>query len=130
MKSKANLFLFGSVVLILFAVVLVTILNKSSPAGSSTDVRARAGTQNTLKFTGVVSSVIEAKGTIGVTRVQLADSNRSGEPKNLGDWTVTAPAAFNFASLTPGMAVTIGIDPNTFNIASHAVTAITLTPGN
>ena len=130
MKSKANLFLFGSVILIILAVALVAILNKSTPAASSTDVRTRAGTQYTLKLTGVVNAVNEAKGTIEVTGVQFADSNRAGEPQNLGDWTVTAPAAFNFASVPPGTTVTIGVNATTFNVASHIMTAITLTPGN
>lgn len=130
MKSKANLFLFGSVVLILLAIALVAILAKTAPTGSSTDVRARAGTQNTLKLVGVVDSVNETKGTMLVTGVQFADANRAGAPQNLGDWTVTAPAAFNFASISPGSTVTIGIDANTFNIASRAVTAVTLTAGN
>lgn len=127
MKSKANLFILVSVVLILLAVALVAILNKTAPKGSSTDVRARAGTTNTLKLVGVVDSVNETQGTILVTSAQFADDNRTGAPQNLGDWTVTAPAAFNFASISPGSAVTIGIDANTFNIASHAVTAVTLT---
>jgi hypothetical protein len=130
MKNKTNLFLFGSVILILLAVALVAILDKTAPTGSSTDVRARAGTQTVLKLVGVVNTVNETNGTVQVTGVQFADANRAGEPQNLGDWIVTAPAAFNFASVSPGTAVTIGIDANTFNIASHAVTAITLTPGN
>lgn len=130
MKNKTNLFLFGSVILILLAVALVAILNKSAPTGSSTDVRARAGTQNTLKLVAVVNSADEAKGTILVTGVQFADANRAGEPKDLGDWTVMAPEGFNFASVSPGMTVTIGVDPSTFNITSHALTAVTLTAGN
>jgi len=109
---------------------LVAILNKTAPSGSSTDVRARAGTQYTLKLIGVVNSVNETKGTVEVTGVQFADTNRAGAPQNLGDWTVTAPTGFNFASVTPGTAITMGIDVNTFNIATHTVTAITLTAGN
>jgi hypothetical protein len=130
MKSKANLFLFSSVVLILLAVALVAILGKTAPKSSSTDVRARAGTQNTLKLVGIVTSVDETKGTILVTGAQFADSNRTGAPQDLGDWTVTAPAAFNFASVSPGSSVTIGIEASTFNVSSHAVTAVTLTAGN
>jgi len=130
MKSKANLFLFGSVIIILLAVALVAILNKSTPSGSSTDVRARAGTPNTLKLVGIVNAVNEAKGTVQVTSIQFADTNRAGAPKNLGNWSVTAPAAFNFASVAPGIAVTIGVAASTFNVANHAVTAITLTAGN
>jgi len=130
MKNKTNLFIFVSVVLILLAVALVAILNKTAPSGSSTDVRARAGTPHTIQLIGTVNSVNETKGTILVTGVQFADANRAGPPQDLGDWTVTAPVAFNFASISPGSTVTIGIDANTFNIASRAVTAVTLTAGN
>ncbi|MCX6793884.1 MAG: hypothetical protein NTY06_02150 [Candidatus Gottesmanbacteria bacterium] len=130
MKNKSNLFLFVSVILILLAVALVAILDKTVPTGSSIDVRARAGTQNALKLVGVVASVNEAKGTVELTGVQFADTNRAGAPQNLGDWTVTAPTGFNFASVTPGTAITMGIDVNTFNIKNHTVIAITLTTEN
>ena len=127
MKNKTNLFLFGSVALILLAVVLVTVIEKTSPISSSTDVRARAGTQYALKFTATVNTINETKGTINVTGVQLADSNRIGDPQSLGDWTVTVPPSFNFASVSQGMTVTIGVDASTFNMTSHAVTAVSIT---
>ncbi|MCX6792049.1 MAG: hypothetical protein NT149_03360 [Candidatus Gottesmanbacteria bacterium] len=130
MKNKTYLFIFGSIILILLGVALVAIIGKAVPAGSSSDIRARAGTQNALEFVGVVASVDEGKGTISVTGVQLADTSRSGDAQNLGDWTVTAPPAFNFASISQGMTVTIGVEASTFDIASHAVMATTLTPGN
>lgn len=129
MKGKTNLLLFGSVIVILLAVALVAILNKTAPASSSTDVRARAGTQYALKLVGIVNTVNEAKGTLTVSNVQFADSNRSGDPQNFGDWAVTAPGGFNFASVSPGSIVTIGVDAATFNVARHALTALTLTPG-
>lgn len=130
MKNKTYLFIFGSIILILLGVALVAIIGKAVPAGSSSDIRARAGTQNALKLVGVVASMDEAKGTVRVAGVQFAADNRSGNAQNLGDWTVTAPPAFNFASVSPGMTVTIGVEAATFNVASHAVTALTLTPGN
>ena len=127
MKSKTNVFLFGSVILIILAIALVAILDRTAKTSSTTDARARAATQYTLKFIGVVSTVNEAKGTIDVSNVQFADINRVGVPQNLGNWTVTAPATFNFASVSPGKNVTIGVNANTFNIASHAVTAVSIT---
>jgi hypothetical protein len=130
MKNKTNLFLFGSLILIIMAVALVAILDKTAPAGSSNEVRTQAGTQNTLKLTGVVNTVNGTKGTIQVMNVQFADTNRAGAPQNLGNWTVTAPAAFNFASVSPGTTVTIGVAASTFNVASRALTAVTLTTGN
>jgi hypothetical protein len=130
MKNKTYVFIFGSIVLILLGMALVAIIGKSTPAGPSSDIRARAGTQTALKFVGVVASVDEVKGTIQVTGVKLADSSRSGVAQNYGDWTVTAPPEFNFASVSPGTSVIIGIDASTFIITSHAVSALTLTPGN
>lgn len=130
MKNKTYLFVFGSIILILLGIALVAIISKSAPAGSSSDIRARAGTQNALKFVGVVASIDEGQGTIQVADIQLADSSRSGDAQNYGNWTVTTPPTFNFASISQGSRVTIGVDPSTFNVANHAVTALTLTPGN
>lgn len=129
MKNKTNVLLFGSIILIILAIVLVAILDRTAPTSNSTDVRARAGTQYTLKLIGVVSTVDESKGTILATDVQFSDTNRAGAPQNLGDWTVTAPPGFNFGSISSGSPVTIGVNASTFNVASHAVSAITLTPG-
>lgn len=130
MKDKSNLFIFGSIILIFLGIVLVAIVQKNAPGGTSTDVRARAVTQNTLKITGIVYAVDEVKGIIQVTNVQFDDTSRAGAPQNLGDWTITPPMGFNFASVSPGVAATIGVNASTFNIASHEVTAITLTVGN
>ncbi len=129
MKDKSNLFIFGSVIVILLGIALVAIVNKNAPAGTSTDVRARAVTQNTLKMTGTVNTVDEAGGIIQVMNVQFDDTSRAGAPQNLGDWTVMPPIGFNYASVSPGTTVTIGVNASTFNIASHEVTAVSLTAG-
>lgn len=130
MKSKANLFLFGSVLLIFMGMAIVAILNRNTGSASSTDVRARAANTYTLKLKGTVTEVNEAKGTIAASNVYFDDTNRSGEQQNLGNWTVTAPPTFNFASVSPGVTITIGVAASTFNVASHALTALTLTAGN
>lgn len=130
MKNKTYLVFAGISILIILTVALVAILGNAVPKGSSSDIRARAGSQNALKLAGVVASVDEAKGTVRVTGVQFAADSRSGAVQNLGDWTVTAPPTFNFASISPGMIVVIGVEASTFDISSHAVTAISLTPGN
>jgi hypothetical protein len=130
MKNKTYLVFIGCFILILLTIALIALLGNAVPMGSSSDIRARAGTQNALKFVGVVASVDDVKGTLQVAGVQLAETSRSGDAQNLGNWTVTAPPAFNFASVSPGMTVTIGVEASTFDIASHAVTATTLTPGN
>src|SRR5689334_4029870 len=124
--KNPNLFLFGSVILVLLAVALVAILDKTSPTSNSSDVRARAATQYTLKLLGTVDSVNEADGSIQVSGVQFSDVNRSGSAKDLGTWTVIAPAQFNFASVSPGSQVTIGVDAKTFQVTKHEVVALTL----
>ena len=92
-------------------------------------MRARAATQYTLKLTGIVNTVDATKSTVSLTGVQFAAGSRQGTVRDLGDWIITAPAQFNFASLSPGMSVTVGVEATTFNITDHAVSAITLTPG-
>lgn len=129
MKIKGNLLIFGSLLLIIFAVVIVSILNKNASPGAAADIRARAGNQNTLKYTATVASVSEAKGTINVTNLQLTDTSRSGEPQNLGDWTVFVPPNFNLSSAAPGTVIVMGLESSSMNVTSHEVTAITLTPG-
>lgn len=129
MKNKTAMLLLGSLAFILLGMALVAVLNRTAP-GSSTDVRARAGTQNTLKLVGLVNSVSEPQGTFEVADVQFADTSRSGDAKSFGTWIVTAPPAFNFATIFPGSYVTIGVDASTFNVMSRAVNALTVTPGN
>ncbi len=126
--KNSNMFLIGSVVLILMAIALVAILDKTSPTNNANDVRARAGTQAALSLLGVVSSVDASKGTLLVDSMQFTDTSRAGEAQNLGSMVVTAPAGFNMASVTPGMRVTIGVDAQTFNVARQTVTALTIVP--
>ena len=122
------MFLIGSVVLILLAIALVAILDKTSPSGSGNDVRARATTQASLSLQGTVSSIDQAKGTLLMDNLLLADANRAGVVQNLGSMVVTAPAGFDFTTVSPGMKVTIGIDSATFKVTSQTVTALTIVP--
>ena len=124
--KNPNLLLVGSVVFILLAVALVAILDKSSSSSNSAnDVRARAATHQALALVGTVSAVDEGKGTVTVDNVLFA-SNTSGQ--NLGSWIVTAPSGFNFATVSPGMKLTIGVDATTFQVTTHTMTALTLVP--
>lgn len=122
------MFLVGSVVLILLAVALVAILDKTPSTGSGNDVRARANAKQTLNLQGMVSTLDQTKGTLLVDNVQFADNSRAGVAQNLGSWTVTPPSDFNFASVTSGSLVLIGVDPTTFQVSTHTLTAITLVP--
>jgi hypothetical protein len=122
---RKNIWLVGSIILILGAIAVVSILNQNS-SSSSTDVRARAALNKTLELHGIVSSVNEAQGTMVVSDAFFADVSRAGDMKNLGTWTVTAPPAVNLASFTPGMSVLIGIDSKTFLATKHTVTAVSI----
>jgi len=124
--KNSNLLLFGSVILIVLAIPLVSLLSR--PRNSAEDVRARAAVVNTLQMNGTVASVDEVKGVLTLDNVYLADESRSGEAKSLGSWEVTAPANFNFASISPGQTIIMNIDSKTFLAQSHTVTALTITP--
>ena len=127
MKNPSML-LVGSVVLILLAVALVAIIDRTTPRGNSSDVRARATAKQALTVTAVVAATDETKGTVLVDNVQLSDDNRTGAPQNFGSWLVTAPAAFNFASVSPGVRVTIGVDAATFQVSTHTMSAVAILP--
>lgn len=124
--KNANLFLVTSVVVILLAVALVAVLDRSSSSQSSTDVRARASTANALKFEGFVTAVNETDGTIEVSNLQFAPESRSGAAKDLGTWTVTPPIDFNFSSVSEGTRVLIAVESSTFQVSSRALTALSL----
>lgn len=129
MYKHKNLLLLGSVIFILLAVALVAILDRTGSSSGSSDVRARASATNALQLNGTVNSVDEIQGTLLVDNVYLADESRSADAQNLGSWIVTAPpGGFNFASVSPGQSVKIGIDAKTFLVESRTVTAFTITP--
>ncbi len=129
MFGNKNVLLFGSIVLIILAIGLVAILDRTgSPTTSSGDVRARAAAVKTLQVNGTITDVDENKGLIKVSDLYLADVSRTGETKNLGNWTVTTPVTFSFGTISPGMNVTIGVDGTTFLVSKHTLTAITIVP--
>lgn len=123
-----TMLLFGSILLIILAIAMVAILNRTSSTATSSDVRARAAVVKTLQFNATVNSIDETAGTVAVDNMYLADESRSGDPKSMGSWTVTAPTGFNFASVSEGMRIIIGIDPKTLLAENHTVTALTITP--
>lgn len=125
---KKNVLLLGSVLLIILAVALVSLLSKTGSSQTGTDVRARAAVTKALQLIATVASIDEEKGTLVVDDAYLSDKNRAGEPENLGTWTVTTPGTFNFASVFPGQQVIIGIDAATFLVESQTVTALTIVP--
>lgn len=123
-----NMFLLGSVFLIILAVAMVALLNRGTSPSGSEDIRARAAVTKSLQLNGTVANIDESTGTIIVDNVYLADNSRVGEATSMGTWTVTAPPNFNMASIAPGQNVVMGIDSKTFLAQSRTVTALTIVP--
>jgi hypothetical protein len=124
-----NTMLVGSLVLIILAIGMVALLDRSSSQSEgSTDVRARAAITNTLMINAVVESTDETLGTITVQNVYFADSSRAGEARDMGTWIVTPPSAFNLGSVSPGTRVRIGVDSKTFLAAKRTLTAVSIVP--
>lgn len=122
--KNSNMFLVGSVVLILLAIALVAILDKTSPSNNANDVRARAATVQALTLTATVATVNQPQGTLNVVSVAFADKTSVDAGQNY--WVVTTPAGFDFTTVSPGATVAIGVDPQTFKVSTHAMTALTL----
>lgn len=120
--------LVGSVVLIILAIGMVALLDRTSGAKDTgaNDVRARAAVTKTLLMNGKVVSLDENANTITVSNVFLADESRSGEAKDLGTWNITPPPTFKWGSVAEGQDIAIGVDAKTFLAAKHTMTAVTL----
>lgn len=124
-----NTLLVGSLVLIILAIGMVAILDRSTQSkDSTTDVRARAATAKTLMVNAVVDTVDETSGTLTVSNVYFADTSRSGEAKDMGTWIVTPPATFSLGSVSSGTKVLIGVDSKTFLAMKKTMTAVTIVP--
>lgn len=113
--------------LIVAGVITTTIINVIKNNQNEVDIRAKAGTLNTLKFMGVVSQINDIDGTIMVNDVQLTQESRSGNAVNYGIWTVTPPTSFSLFSAQPGTKISFTVSTNTFNVASREVAAVTVT---
>ena len=130
MFRNKNVLLLGSIGLIVLAIGLVAILDRTSSTSSpESDIRARAATVKTLQMNGTVTSIDQTNGSLTVDNMYFADVSRSGEATNLGTWVVTVPANFNLDSVSPGTNVVIGIDDKTLLANKHTVTALTIVPG-
>lgn len=120
--------LIGSLVLIVLAIGMVAILDKTtSKQDSTTDVRARAAVTKNLMVNAIVESVDENTGHITVQNVYFADNSRSGEAKDMGTWIVTPPVSFDTSILAPGTKVSIGVDAKSFLAIKRTMTAATIT---
>lgn len=121
-------YFFGSVILIVGAIVVTAILNRTT-SEKPQDVRARASVTSLMRLTAIVSAVDEAAGTIIVNDIQFASSapeNLQGLAAQGGEWTVIA-LSINLATLRPGARVELQVNPSSFNIAERTLTAAAIT---
>ena len=132
MKRTSNSFIyfFGSVLLIVSAIVATSILNNTSNAGSQ-DVRARASVTSLMRLTAIVESVDETKGLVIVNGLQFTGSTPEGlqsVARNTGGvWNVTVSGSVNLGILGPGTRVELQVNPTTFNITQRSLTAAAIT---
>lgn len=122
-KDKSNILLLSAFVLILFAIILTAILNKSGSNASLTDIRTKAGLGTSLKAEGIVSSIDPAQGVFTLKDLHFVHKNRDDSKSNLGEWTVSPPAGFNVGSLREGSTVTVTFNPTTFLTTTKTMTA-------
>lgn len=123
-------YFFGSVILIVTAIVATTILNRTA-SEQPQDVRARASVTSLMRLTAIVTSVDEAQGVVIVNDLQFTGS----APESLatlardtvGEWQVTVSGNVNLATLGPGSRVELQVNPSSFNIAKRSLTAAAIT---
>lgn len=129
--SKNYLYFFGSVGLIVTAVVATAILNKTSNPRDSQDVRARASVTSLMRLTAVVESVDEAKGIVIVNGLQFTGSTpeslQSVARNSGGSWNVTVSPGVNLGALGPGSRIELQVNPTSFNIAERSLTTAAIT---
>lgn len=127
-KSNNLLYIIVIVGILVTGIVTTAIINAiKNNQSSPTDIRARAGVVNIVKLTGTISDVNFSGGTLTVANTQLSQETRSGPVTNYGTWTVTVPQSFNIATAQVGREVTFVVDSNSFDVASHKVTASQVT---
>jgi hypothetical protein len=119
MKNKSNsmYLIAGSMVMIILAITITTILENRSK--QTTDVRARASSTSNLELTGTTESIDLNTGTLTVSRVQFA----TGNPTDLGTWTVTPPVGFRITDARLGSSLVMKIKADTFLADTHTFTA-------
>lgn len=126
-KTSGVIYIIAAVLLIIVGIVTTTIISSVKDKQPTSDIRAKAGTTNTLKLTGTISEINDVESTLTVTNVQFSQDSRSGEAKNYGTWTVTPPSGFEFGSAAPGLTATFTVETTSFNVASKKVAAVQMT---
>jgi len=128
--SNSFIYFFGSVLLIVSAIVATSILNTTSNAGSQ-DVRARASVTSLMRMTAIVETIDETKGVIVVNGLQFSGSTPEGL-QNIGrntggTWNVTVSGNVNLGTVGPGSRIELQVNPSSFNIAGRTLTAASIT---
>jgi len=130
MKRK-NIFVFGSLGLIIIGIILASIIDRVTTANNGpNDIRALAGITKHLTANATVVSSDTTNGKLTVTDLYLSDESRSGDAQNLGTWIIKTPATFNFSAVSPGIDIVLGIDSPTFNVSARTFNATSITPKN
>lgn len=128
-KQPASSFpyFFGSVILIVTAIVATAILNRTTNIETVQDVRTRASVTSLMRMRAVVTSVDEAQGIVVVNGLQFAgnapESLETLARNTAGEWQVTVSGGVNLAALSPGARVELQVNPSSFNIAQRTLTA-------
>lgn len=121
-KPTGTLLLFGSLGLIVAAIAITAVINRTNRnAAAPADIRAKAGVNATLKVIGIVTFVDNTNNSVTVDGLRFSDSKDTGT--SLGSWVVTPPTSYNLSLLTPGAHVTITLDPTSFLVANHTLSA-------
>lgn len=128
--SNSFIYFFGSVLLIITAIIATSILNNTSNAGSQ-DVRARASVTSLMRLTAIIESVDETKGLVMVNGLQFTGNTPEGlqsiARNTGGTWNVTVSGSINLGALGPGSRVELQVNPTTFNITQRSLTAAAIT---
>lgn len=122
-KSK-NALLVGPLILVVAAIAVTAILDRTKQADTATaDIRTRASATGSLSMTATVASVDQIKGTMKVDNLRFDNKNGGATGNSLGTWTVTAPSAANLNALFPGTNVVLIVNPSTFLTTTNTLTA-------
>jgi len=122
-SESSNTLFFVSIGLIFLAIVLTALISKISSKDSATDLRAKAGFSSSLKLEGTFKSADSSNGTFIVDNVHFIYKSRKDSEENLGSWTVTPPPGFAVSSVRPGDTVILNVNPTSFLVIDHTLTA-------
>lgn len=125
-KNYTVFFIF-SVGFVLASIAFVTVLQQTSKKeGVSSDIRAKATVQNSIKLVGVITGTQSDNGTITVSDVRFQDA--TPDAKSMGNFTVTVPANTPSSDLRVGGRVLLAVDAATFNAGAKTMKALEVRP--